>query len=120
MAIEGAGSHSQDLMHVALEELNHLKQNISDEELNRAKNQLKFELLQFSEKSEDRLQEIAKNYSTFKDLTFHKYCDQIDSVTSSQINKAAEKAFAGKPTLVVTGDAINLVPNITDVHKQLH
>jgi predicted Zn-dependent peptidase len=107
-------------MHVVLDELNQLKQNISDEELNRAKNQLKFELLSYTEKSEDRLQEIAKNYATFKDLTFHKYCDQIDAVTSSQINRAAERAFGGKPTLVVTGDAINLVPNITDVHKQLH
>ena len=38
ISIEGAGSHSPDLMHIALEELSKLKQNISDEELNRAKN----------------------------------------------------------------------------------
>jgi len=43
----------------------------------------------------------------------------IDSVTAKNINAAAEKTFSGKPTLVVTGDAINLVPNVTDVHRQL-
>ena len=53
-------------------------------------------------------------------MTFHKYGEMIDSVTSSQINSAADKAFSEKPSLVVTGDAINLVPNITDVHKQLN
>ena len=107
-------------MKLALEELSKLKQNISDEELNRAKNQLKMDLLISRENQEDRLQEIARNYAVHGDLTFHKYCDQIDAVTSQQINKVAEKTFAGQPTLVVTGDAINLVPNVTDVHKQLN
>lgn len=120
LSIEGAGSHSQDLMKIALEELGRLKQSISDEELNRAKNQLKMDLLSCRETQEDRLQEIARNYAIFGDMTFHKYCDQIDAVTSQQINQAAEKVFSGQPTMVVTGDAINLVPNVTDVHRQLN
>lgn len=52
---------------------------------------------------------------TFGDLTFHKYCDKIDAVTSEQINRAAERVLGGKPTLLVTGGAINLVPGVTDV-----
>ena len=71
------------------------------------------------ERQEDRLEEIAKNYSAYGELNFHKYCDKIDAVTSSQINQAAEKVLAGKPTMIVTGGAINLVPNITDVQRQL-
>ena len=63
---------------LAIEELNRLKQNISDEELNRAKNILKMNLLMAMERQEDRLEEIAKNYLTFGDLTFHQYCDRID------------------------------------------
>lgn len=71
MTIEGPGSHSQDLMHVLLEELNRLKERISDEELARAKNILKMNILMAMERQEDRLEEIARNYMTFGDLTFH-------------------------------------------------
>jgi hypothetical protein len=39
-------------------------------------------VLRMIENQEDRLEEIAKNYLTFGDLTFHRYCDLIDSVTS--------------------------------------
>mmetsp|Transcript_2864 Transcript_2864/g.2689 ORF Transcript_2864/g.2689 Transcript_2864/m.2689 type:complete len:108 (-) Transcript_2864:52-375(-) len=107
-------------MQLALEELNRLKQNISDEELNRAKNQLKVDVLNSFECQETRLEELSRNLAIYGDMTFHKYSEMIDSVTSSQINSVAEKAFSQKPSLVVTGDAINLVPNVTDVHKQLN
>ena len=43
------------------------------------------------ESTEDRLEEIARNYMTFKNLTFHQYCDKIDAVTSSEINQVASK-----------------------------
>jgi len=66
---------------------------------------------------ENRLEEIAMNYRTFGELSFHSYTKQIDSITVSDINRAAREMFVGKPTLVVTGDAINLVPNVTDVAK---
>lgn len=119
MTIEGPGSHSQDLLHVLLEEFNRLKERISDEELARAKNILKMNILMSMERQEDRLEEIARNYMTFGDLTFHQYCERIDAVTSDQINRAAAKILAGKPTMLVTGGAINLVPGITDVQRQL-
>lgn len=76
-------------------------------------------ILMALERQEDRLEEIAKNYMTFGELNFHQYCDKIDAVTSDQINRAAEKALSGTPTMIVTGGAINLVPNITDVQRQL-
>ena len=57
---------------------------------------------------------------TYGDLTFHQYCDKIDSVTASQINSVASKLLAGKPTLLVTGGSINLVPSVTDVSRQLN
>lgn len=57
------------------------------------------------------------NYRCFGELSFHKYVDFIDQVTVKDINRAAKEIIYGKPTLVVTGDAINLVPNVTDVSK---
>ena len=71
------------------------------------------------ERTEGRMEEIARNYMTFGDLTFHRYCDDIDAVTSDSINEVASRILSGKPTLLVTGGAINLVPSVTDVARQL-
>ena len=120
LTVEGPGSHSTDLMEVLLEELNELKDNISDEELTRAKNRLKMNILSEMEKRDNRLEEIGRNYMAFGgDLTFHQYCDRIDSVTSSDINEVANNMLATKPTILVQGSAINVVPTINDVQRQL-
>ena len=120
MSIEGPGSHSAELMKLMIEELNNLKNPITEVELNRAKNILKMNVLMAMERSEDRLEEIARNYMTYGDLTFHQYCDKIDSVTSESINRVSSKLLQGKPTLLVSGAAINLVPSVTDVSRQLN
>jgi predicted Zn-dependent peptidase len=119
MTIEGPGSHSQELMSVLLEEMNRLKEPIPDQELARAKNILKMNVLMSMERQTERLEEIARNFMTFGNLTFNQYCDRIDAVTSDQINAAATKVLGGKPTMLVTGGAINLVPTVTDVQRQL-
>ena len=82
LTVEGPGSHSKELLNVLTEELNRLKAPIDETELNRAKNILKMNILMAMERSDDRLEEIARNYMTFGDLTFHQYCDRIDQVTS--------------------------------------
>lgn len=53
------------------------------------------------ENSDDRLEEIARNFMTYGDLTFHQYCDHIDAVSSSDINRVASQLLSGKPTLLV-------------------
>lgn len=120
LTIEGPGSHSAELMSLLVEELNSMKGPIDETELNRAKNILKMNVLMAMERTEDRLEEIARNFMTYGDLTFHQYCEKIDSVTASQINSVASKMLAGKPTLLVTGGAINLVPSVTEVGRQLN
>lgn len=75
ISVEGPGSHSQELLSVAVEELNRLKEKVSDEELSRSKNILKMNILMAMERQEDRLEEIARNYMAFGNLTFHQYCD---------------------------------------------
>jgi len=69
--LEGPGSHSQELMGVLVEELANLRNPIDDVELNRSKNVLKMNVLMAMERSEDRLEEIARNFLTYGDLTFH-------------------------------------------------
>lgn len=120
LSVEGPGSNSTDLMDVLLTELNELKDGVSDEELLRAKNRLKMNVLTEMERRGDRLEEIGRNYLAFGgDLTFHQYTDRIDSVTSSDINEVAERILATKPTILVQGSAINVVPTINDVQRQL-
>lgn len=120
LSVEGPGSHSQELMSVLTDELNSLRSNIDDAALNRAKNNLKMNVLQSMERSDDRLEEIARNFMTYGDLTFHQYCDRIDAVSASDINRVANQALNGKPTLLVQGGAINLVPSVTEVARQLN
>jgi processing peptidase subunit alpha len=119
MTVEGPGSHSAELLAACVDELNKLKDPISDQELSRAKNILKMNVLMAMERQDDRLEEIARNFMTFGDLNFHQYCEKIDAVTSAQINRAAVRTLTGKPTMLVTGGAINMVPTITDVQRQL-
>lgn len=118
--VEGPGSHSAELLQVAVEELNRLREPISDAELNRAKNLLKMNVMMALENSGDRLEEIARNFQTFGALNIHEYIDKINAVTSDQINRAATKCLAGKPTMVVSGGAVNLVPGISDVSRMLN
>merc|ERR1711957_986341 len=68
--VEGPGSHSAELLQVAVEELNRLREPITDSELNRAKNLLKMNVMMALENSGDRLEEIARNFQTFGNLTF--------------------------------------------------
>lgn len=120
MTIEGPGAQSDELMKLLLQELNGLRESIDEVELNRAKNILKMQVLMAMERTDDRLEEIARNYMTYGNLTFQDYCDSIDAVTSAQINSVATNLLAGKPTMLVTGGAINLVPSVTDVSRQLN
>lgn len=120
LTVEGPGSHSTELMEVLLEELSELRSGISDEELLTAKNRLKMNILSEMERRGDRLEEIGRNYLAFGgELTFHQYCDRIDEVTSSDLNSAADKMLSSKPTILVQGSAINVVPTISDVQRQL-
>ena len=62
MNIEGPGSHSAELMSIMVEELNKLREPIPDQELARAKNILKMNVLLAMENQEERLEEIARNF----------------------------------------------------------
>ncbi len=82
LSLNGPGKNVKDLTLVGLEELHKLRIKISDEELNRAKNILKINILMAMERREDRLEEIARNYMTYGSMTFIDYCKKIDAVTS--------------------------------------
>jgi mitochondrial-processing peptidase subunit alpha len=120
MTLEGPATSSKDLLFLLLQELHRLREPIPADELNRAKNILKMNILQSLERDEDRLEEMSKNYMTYGKLTFHDYLEAIDRITSDDINNIAREMLKGVPTMVVTGSAINIVPSVTDVQKMLN
>lgn len=120
MSITGPDESSADLMKVLLAELAKLKTRIPDEELERAKNILKINILMALERKEDRVEEIARNYMTYGQMTFQNYCEKIDQVTSNDINRAAAKALLNKPTLLVSAKEIDNLPLPSDVHSFLN
>eukprot|EP00347_Sterkiella_histriomuscorum_P001866 403370379 len=120
MSVQGPSQSAKHLSIILLDELIKLKQKINDEELSRAKNILKMNILMAMERKEDRLEEIARNYMTYKKLTFMDYCNSIDKVTSEQINKAAHKALSSKPTLIVSGNNIDQVPSFEQIHRYVN
>ena len=66
------------------------------------------------------MEELARNYMTWGEVTFHKYCENIDKVTSKQINQIVTKMLKGKPTLCVSGSNVNQVPTIEQIGYALH
>jgi hypothetical protein len=47
------------------------------------------------------------------------YINLIDQVTAKDINEAVNLLFEKRPTMVVTGNAVNLVPSIADIQQKL-
>lgn len=43
----------------------------------------------------------------------------IDGVTSKDINAAVELLLKSRPTMVVTGNAVNLIPSVADIQGRL-
>ena len=71
LTVQGYADNGVDLMNVLIAELRRLKlEKIQDEELNRAKNIIKINILMAMERREERLEEVARNYMTFHKLTF--------------------------------------------------
>ena len=99
-----------------MEELARLKREpINDEELNRAKNILKINILMAMERREERLEEVARNYMTFGRISFQDYISNIEKVTSKQINNLASEFLVKKPSMVIIGPHASDLPSVKDI-----
>jgi len=119
LSVTGAASNGSEICKALIGELKGLTQAIPAEELTRAKNILKSNILMAMERQQDRLEEAVKNVKTFGALRFQNYTQVIDKVTSEQINSAIAKVLSGKPTFVAEGGEINKLPSIDQIQNQL-
>ena len=85
-------------------EIKKIKISISEEELKRAKNQIKSNIYMAEEKSEYKSEEIGKNFALFG--KYFPIQEVMDIVLSTQINdltKSAKRIFLSPPTLSIVG-----------------
>lgn len=115
----GMSAYSKNILEYMTEVYNSFREPISADELQRAKNILSRDILTNMSGSQERLEEMAKNYLFHRKLTMHKYVEDIQNVTSEDINEAVELLLKEHPTLLVTGNAVNLVPSVADIKTRL-
>ena len=101
----GTGPESMDeIIPVICDEIMKVTQNVTEEEVERAKAQLKSGLLIGRESMLTRADQHAK-HMIFRDKIFNidETIGKIDAVNPQEIQQTAAKIFAGKPTLAALG-----------------
>jgi predicted Zn-dependent peptidase len=103
-----AGSDHQNvekLLTNLIIEINKIREHISEEELQRAKSQIKTSILMAEERPEYKSEEIGKNFALFgKYFSTDEVLDVIMNINTRNLTECAEKIFASKPTLSIVGE----------------
>ncbi len=85
-------------------EIKKIQEHISEEELQRAKSQIKTSILMAEERSEYKSEEIGKNFTLFKKyFPTDEVIDVIMETKTSHLISSAKKIFISKPTLSIVG-----------------
>jgi len=108
----------EELMPVTLEELAKVQRDVTEEELNRAKAQLRASLLMSLESTGSRTEQLARQIQVHgRVIPVEETKAKIAAVTVAQVQEAAARAFRGsRPTLAVMGPSDNVpaLPAITE------
>eukprot|EP00828_Plagiopyla_frontata_P048315 TRINITY_DN9220_c0_g1_i3.p3 TRINITY_DN9220_c0_g1~~TRINITY_DN9220_c0_g1_i3.p3 ORF type:complete len:101 (-),score=20.67 TRINITY_DN9220_c0_g1_i3:127-429(-) len=92
---------------------------ISDEELWRAKNCLKAQILLCLERQSDRLEEATKNLMLQNNLSFEKYSERIDNVGQNEIQALVKKMLQSSPTFALRGKNCTKLNGLNHAIQQL-
>mmetsp|Transcript_27200 Transcript_27200/g.26866 ORF Transcript_27200/g.26866 Transcript_27200/m.26866 type:complete len:180 (+) Transcript_27200:540-1079(+) len=117
--LAGVNSHTFNMSNDVIAEFQNLP-NISEEEVSRAKNLLKTQILFLKEQTGRRLEDTAKMYlvlgKTPDELDWIK---MIDNVTSEQVREAARRVTKTKPTLIVLGTPSQVIPKVEEIAERV-
>ncbi len=92
------------------DEINRIRIDVKEEELNRAKDQIKSCIYMAEEKTAYKSEEIGKNYSLFgKFIPIEEVLEEINNTKCSDIMKAADIIFTTKPCLSAVGTKSDLL-----------
>jgi len=91
---------------------------VCDEELARARNMLKCNVLTQMESRMVLFEDIGRQMLTYgKRETPKSICDRIDQVTADDIIRIAKKMVSSNPTIAAVGHDLSNVPRIEDVQR---
>ena len=108
-----------ELVPVTLEELRRVQRDVTEDELNRAKAQLRAGLLMSMESTGSRAEQLASQMRVHgRVVPVEETKAKIAAVTVEQVQEAAAKAFRGAPTLAALGPAAK-VPSLPAIAEAL-
>lgn len=113
---------ADELLTVVIDELKKATENISDEEFEKARNQLKTSILMDQESTISRAEEIGRtNLSFGKFLSAEDIIKKIDAVNKKDSMQLLRKVISSqKPTLAALGNVKNLMPYEKILEKLSH
>ncbi|AKR49615.1 MULTISPECIES: M16 family metallopeptidase [Acetobacter] len=108
-----------ELVPVTLEELNKIQRYVTEEELVRARAQLKASLLMSLESTGSRCEQIARQLQIFgRIIPTAETVSKIEAVKAGDICRAASRIFTGAPTLAALGP-IEHIPSLQIITEKL-
>ena len=103
-------SEAAELMPVMLEELGKVQAHVTDQELSRARAQVKASLLMSQESTGSRCEQLARQIQTFgRVISTEEVLGKINAVTEADIRRAAIRHFRAAPTLATVGPSAQVL-----------
>ncbi len=108
----GTGENEvQELMPVVCDEINAVRQGVSDAEVDRARAQLRANVLMSLESSSAVCEQAARQTHVFgRPVPVAETVARIEAVDAAQVARTAERLFSGAPTLAALGPVGRLDP----------
>jgi predicted Zn-dependent peptidase len=112
-------SEAEELIPVTLEELRKVQTAVTEQELARARAQVKASLLMSLESTGSRCEQLARQLQVFgRVVPIEETVAKINAVTTADVCRAAARLFRARPTLAVLGPA-ERVPPLADIVEKL-
>ncbi|WP_298214182.1 pitrilysin family protein [Acidocella sp.] len=112
-------SEAAEMIPVTLEELAKVQRDVGEEELRRARAQLKAGLLMSLESTGSRCEQLARQWQVFgRVIPVSETVARIEAVTREDIQAAAARIFRRKPTLATIGP-VGRVPKFSAIIDRL-
>jgi predicted Zn-dependent peptidase len=110
---------AEELVPVTVEELRKVQHDVTQEELDRAKAQLRASLLMSLESTGSRTEQLARQLHVHgRVIPVEETKQKIAAVTIEQVQEAAARAFRARPTLAALGPA-EKVPTLAEIAEKL-
>ncbi len=110
---------AKELVPVTLEELRRVQSDVNEDELRRARAQVKAGLLMSLESTGSRCEQLARQLQVFgRIVPVAETVAKIEAVTLADVRRAAARIFRGRPTLAAMGPAAH-VPHLVDIADRL-